>query len=129
MRIIPKYQSGGRTVTAKYQPLERPLASLTMAAFAASPGTTQAQAQSSDSSTSSSSSKGEGLMSEDMIKQIYSNGLPSDVQAFVQKMNRFGGGLDGTSLGGSSSQYSQLMIITHPLNHIVPFHLNIGKTL
>lgn len=109
MRIIPKYQSGGRTVTAKYQPLERPLASLTMAAFAASTGSTEAQAKSSDSATSSSSSGGGGLMSEDMIKQIYSNGLPSDVQAFVSKMNRFGGGLGDIGLGSSSTQYSQLM--------------------
>lgn len=109
MRIIPKYQSGGRTVTAKYQPLERPLASLTMAAFAASTGSTEAQAKSSDSATSSSSSGGSGLMSEDMIKQIYSNGLPSDVQAFVSKMNKFGGGLGEFGLGSSSTQYSQLM--------------------
>lgn len=108
MKIIPKYQSGGRTVTAKYQPLERPLASLTMAAFAASTGAPEAQAKSSDSATSSSSSGG-GLMSEDMIKQIYSNGLPSDVQAFVQKMSSFGGGLGLDSLGASSTQYSQLM--------------------
>ena len=109
MRIIPKYQSGGRTVTAKYQPLERPLASLTMAAFAASSGATEAQAKSSDSATSSKSSSNGGLMSEDMIKQIYSNGLPSDVQAFVQKMNSFGGSLLDSPLGSSSTQYSQLM--------------------
>lgn len=110
MNIIPKHQSGG-PVTVVYQPLERPLASLTMAAYAAGDSNANASSASGGgaASSSSSSKSDEGLLTKDLIKEAYTKGLPSDVAAFMSKVNVFGNDLFGLSNGLSSSNYKQLV--------------------
>lgn len=110
MNIIPKHQSGG-PVTVVYQPLERPLASLTMAAYAAGDSNANASSASGGgtASSSSSSKSDEGLLTKDLIKEAYTKGLPSDVAEFMSKVNVFGNDLFGLSNGLSSSNYKQLV--------------------
>ena len=110
MNIIPKHQSGG-PVTVVYQPLERPLASLTMAAYAAGDSNANASSASGGgtASSSSSGSSDEGLLTKDLIKEAYTKGLPSDVAEFMSKVNSFGNNLFGLSNGLSSSNYKQLV--------------------
>lgn len=110
MNIIPKHQSGG-PVTVVYQPLERPLASLTMAAYAAGDSNANASSASGGGATSSSSSSksDEGLLTKDLIKEAYTKGLPNDVAEFMSKVSGFGNDLFGMSNGLSSSNYKQLV--------------------
>lgn len=110
MNIVSKYQSGG-PLTVEYQPLERPLASLTMAAYAAGDSNASASSAEGEGATSKKSSSDDGLLSKDLIKEIYANGLPSDVSVFMSKMGMFSNSLFGQSNAMSSSNYKQLLAL------------------
>lgn len=77
-----------------------------------------------EASTSASSSKKEGssgdigLLTKDMVKLLYENGLPNDVDQFLQNVDIFSKQIDGNPFagGGSSTavqeaQYKQILSI------------------
>lgn len=106
MRIVKK-QTGG---FLQYQPQSTPIEALSWvgAGLNLLQSRKQATSTSSNSSNKKSESSGDvGLLTKDMVKLLYENGLPNDVEQFIQNIDIFGSTLGGNPFVDSSSSASQ----------------------
>lgn len=113
MKIVPKYQQGAGVNLIAYTPL---------------PTTTGYEGGSVETSSASSSSTKKdnddyNLLSKDIIKELMSNGLPSDVQNFLEKSNLFKTSIFdlGLSESSKSAKYArdakQLILYVQKMKH------------
>lgn len=117
MRIIQKHQQGG-FMYSQYTPQSTPIGALSWVAYGLANSQQQQAAEASGSSSSSkSSSSGDiGLLTKDMVKLLYENGLPNDVDKFLQSVDIFGKSIGGNPFASSESvnqetQYKQILSI------------------
>ena len=103
MRIVQKMQSGA--AFTQYVPMEQPKTAFHWL-YAAQAGAQGAAQQSAG--TSSKSSGDEGLITKDMIKQLYENGLPNDVEKFLDSVDMFGNSLN-SPFESSTQSYKEII--------------------
>lgn len=114
MRIVKKQQGG--FVYAQYKPLATPIGALGWGAAGLTQLAKQAQSTSSATSSTSKSEGDVGLLTKDMVKLLYENGLPNDVDQFIKNVDIFGESVGGNPFVANTSssqeaQYKQILSI------------------